>query len=201
MAPTLTALDTQAGSAMPFLLPSLPDATTGAMPADRRASNGPFWASKSQGPGHEKPPRLMLAAAIDQVDRSEYTKSRPRVRSKSKNSAQGPPPAPHAEPVTREKTCTEMIDASGATPVNEALRPAVMPATWVPWVHEGLIVHGAPDPGPVAVVGSAPGHTGVMPAGALSVEKQASATTLPARNGCEESTPVSSTATVWPAPV
>ena len=96
--------------------------------------------------------------------------------------------------LTRWNTLMAMMFAPGATPLGATdgpLAPATMPATCVPWkqpLSAGSQL--VPVPGPVAL--GAP--FGQPP-------KHASSTTRPARNGWLRSTPVSSTATVWPLPL
>src|SRR5262245_42521858 len=108
---------------------------------------------------------------------------------------------PHSPTLlTRENIWTAMIVASLATPLNVAFLPAAIPATWVPCRHSAR-GQGAAVPGPVAMVGSAPGHTPSKPLAALVLEKQASATTFDCKNGWVRSTPVSMMATVCPDPV
>src|SRR6267142_1797756 len=87
-----------------------------------------------------------------------------------------------------ENTWTAMIDASLAMPEKLCAGtafgplPAAMPATWVPWKQSSGAEQGAAAPVPVCV--SCPfGHAVVALSGAKVLEKQASWTTLPARNG------------------
>jgi hypothetical protein len=86
-----------------------------------------------------------------------------------------------------------------ATPEKVLPCPAAMPATWVPCLQAlAAYVQGTPEPAPIWV--EVP--LGQLPAPAARFEvKQASSTTLLAKNGWALSTPVSSTATTWPLPV
>src|SRR6185436_20508310 len=104
------------------------------------------------------------------------------------------------------------IFASLATPFGgspacwSVFKPAAMPATWVPCRQRfelplrQLKVSALAEPGPVCdcVV---LGHRLNRLAAGKALEKHASATTLPKRNSWSDLTPVSSTATAWPAPV
>src|SRR5262249_47117457 len=105
---------------------------------------------------------------------------------------------PHAVGLKEEKTWTAMMFAPLATPLKVPLSPAAIPATWVPCSHWNA-GHGAAEPGPGAVVGSAPGQIAVE--SAVVLEKHACATTRPPKNGWVASTPVSRMATASPAPV
>src|SRR4029079_13726205 len=90
-----------------------------------------------------------------------------------------------------------MSKASLSTPEKAAPFPAAIPATCVPWMQSDN-GHGIPDP--IAVLAEVPsGHTLVDRA--PDIEYKASEITFPRRNGCVLSIPVSSTATVHPAPV
>ena len=64
VAPTLTAVETHAGALSSLVEPSLPDATTVAMPTERRLSMNGLYSSASQVELNDPPPRLMLTAAI-----------------------------------------------------------------------------------------------------------------------------------------
>ena len=96
-----------------------------------------------------------------------------------------------------------MIFAARATPNRSGFEavnaPAAIPATCVPWKHCGTGPTGQflPVPGPTLCV-TPPGQKELAPP--PLVEKHASETTFPARNGCVLSTPVSSTATAQPPP-
>jgi hypothetical protein len=77
--PTLTALETHAGARTEPSRPSLPDATTVAMPAARSLSIAAIWAGKeaSQSDGNSPPSSgatrlamLMLTEAIARVERN-----------------------------------------------------------------------------------------------------------------------------------
>src|SRR5690349_12189499 len=97
-------------------------------------------------------------------------------------------------------TWTATMLADGATPVIVALRPAAMPATWVPWEQSSVNVQGRAAPVPTCWYWLL-GQRVVSPPEPPASEKQASAATRPPRNGCEASVPVSRTATAQPAPV
>jgi hypothetical protein len=60
VAPTLTALDTHAGALSWLVAPSFPEATTVAIPAERRLSINGLYGSSSQAELKSPPPRLML---------------------------------------------------------------------------------------------------------------------------------------------
>src|SRR6267142_2069406 len=64
VAPTLTAVETHAGALISLVDPSLPDATTVAMPTERRLSMKGLYSWSSQVALNDPPPRLMLTAAI-----------------------------------------------------------------------------------------------------------------------------------------
>src|SRR3712207_9313097 len=92
-----------------------------------------------------------------------------------------------------------MTVAAGATPGKVLACAAAMAATWGPWRQAlAACVQGAAEAAPIWVEVS----LGQLPAPAARFEvKQASSTTLLAKNGWALSTPVSSTATTWPLPV
>src|SRR5882762_4715569 len=69
LAPTLTALEIQAGELSALVKPSLPLATTVAMPAERSTSIAGLSGSSSHGPEELPPPRLMFAAAMAKLER------------------------------------------------------------------------------------------------------------------------------------
>src|SRR6478672_4764775 len=96
-----------------------------------------------------------------------------------------------AASVTIENTCTATMCAPLATPLNvwpaDAPLPAAMPATCVPCMQLSS-EHGAAAPAPNCWPVPFGQVDSLTPA--CVVEKQASAITLPARNGWLESTPV-----------
>src|SRR4028119_2814 len=87
------------------------------------------------------------------VFRGGWTRSKPAIVSLTKVPGQGSSPAfLQADPVTREKTCTDMMLALGATPEKSLPCPAAIPATWVPcWHPVGAYVQGAAESYPVWV--------------------------------------------------
>ena len=115
------------------------------------------------------------------------------------------------DPKSFENTWTARICAPGPTPVRgrtpaAAPLPAAMPATCVPWLHSskpdgnGSKEHGTAAPAPICVsvpFGQSPTPS---PVASVPLAKHASPTTLPAKNSCEPSTPVSRTATTVPVP-
>src|SRR5262245_9942894 len=70
VAPTLMALEMQAGAEMPSAKPSFPEAMTVAMPTERRLSIIAFLGSVSREVENLPSPRLMLIAAIFNVLRN-----------------------------------------------------------------------------------------------------------------------------------
>src|SRR5262245_303796 len=94
----------------------------------------------------------------------------------------------------------------GSPPCWLVFRPAAMPATCVPWsqifceplMQAAVSASAAPTP---VWLDPPPGHRVTCPPPPPAFEKQASAATLPLRNSWLDLTPVSSTATAWPAPV
>jgi hypothetical protein len=98
-------------------------------------------------------PRLRLTAAKSWVSTRANTRSRPLRMSESHAPMQGLGAGSHLKvPVNREKTCTAMMPAPGAIPVNGSVAssPAAIPATWVPWLQSAWL-HGTADPAPVCV--------------------------------------------------
>ena len=96
------------------------------------------------------------------------------------------------------RSAPRAIPENGAGGTAASPLPAAMPATWVPWKHTSN-VHGAAAPGPTCV--SVPSGQSPTPSATPSwLAKQASASTLPARNGCPPSTPVSRMAMTVPLP-
>src|SRR5207237_7143241 len=135
------------------------------------------------------------------------TRCSPAIMSEVKASAQGE--GKEKEEHVKElliivKIWTAMSLAPFATPENGATAPScpfptAIPATWVPWSQSGSTSHGRPDPS-TNEDSTPPGHTLVAKLLGLLVEKHASSTTFPPRNGWVLSTPVSSTATTVPPP-
>src|SRR4051794_33610048 len=102
--------------------------------------------------------------------------------------AQGVEVPQTAELENTENTWTAMIDASLAMPeklcAGTALGPlpAAIPATCVPWKQSPVAEQGVAAPVPICV--SCPfGHAVIALSAAKVLEKHASWTTLPARNG------------------
>src|SRR5262245_14513031 len=96
-----------------------------------------------------------------------------------------------------------MIDAPFATPENDLPAveplPAAIPATCVPWSHaHSAVEQVTPEAEPSC--SSWPCGQIVVLFGGTVLEKHASSTTFPWRNGWDELTPVSRTATTWPVP-
>src|SRR6516225_452358 len=81
--PTLTADEIHAGEVRADPEKLLPEATTLAIPSDRRLSILGFIGSLSQGAADKSPPRLMFAAAIRRCDATVATRSRPDIMSDS----------------------------------------------------------------------------------------------------------------------
>src|ERR671937_133489 len=79
VAPTLMAVEMQAGEFKLFVSPSLPAATTVAMPADRRLSMIAFVGSLSHAADDPPPPRLKFAATMLRVPRTASTRSSPAM--------------------------------------------------------------------------------------------------------------------------
>ena len=136
--PTLTADEIQAGDDSAVGEPSLPDATTVAIPAERSVSMIAFSGSASQYALNEPPPRLMLTDAMLRVPCTAYTRSRPAMRSEVYAPTHGVLNSPQSDTeMNLENTCTAMSWAPGATPENVtpavAPSPAAIPATCVPW--------------------------------------------------------------------
>jgi hypothetical protein len=75
--PTLIADEIQAGAASASVKPLLPEATTLAIPTERKLSIGAFSGSVSQLLVNLPPPRLMFTAAILNVLRNSNTRSSP----------------------------------------------------------------------------------------------------------------------------
>src|SRR5262245_5243754 len=135
-------------------------------------------------------PRLRLAAAMLNDERSEKTRLRAAMTSDVCAVENGP------------KTLMEMIWAPLAIPDEVfdmgaggggtafGALPAAMPATCVPWYL--LLFAGSAELVPFEEF-TPPGHP-------PPDTKHASETTLPARNGCDDSTPESMMATTHPVP-
>src|SRR5262249_33559743 len=134
---TLTADEIHAGEVSDDPETLLPEATTLAIPSDRRLSILGFIGSLSQGAADKSPPRLMFAAAIRRCDATVATRSRPDMMSDSYAERHGVAPSGHCvASMIWENTWTAINCAPLATPENGtppvAPFPAAMPATWVP---------------------------------------------------------------------
>src|SRR6201990_2638702 len=117
------------------------------------------------------------------------------MTSDSKARMHGAKPSQSLERLNRVKTLMAMRFASRATPEKLAPLPAAMPATCVPCLQPSSVsVQLTPEPDAV-VCEAPPGQSELVFSEELFVEKQASETTLPERNGCVLSTPVSRMAT------
>ncbi|MEZ5266194.1 MAG: hypothetical protein R2755_31390 [Acidimicrobiales bacterium] len=174
--------------------PLLPAATTVATLFFHSVDTAPARIESSQPAEVTSEARLRLAATSGRPSvlptASWLTWS--RAASTSEVRARGQLAAPPQEaPVAGENTWMATIDTSGATPREVPLAPTT-PATWVPCSQPSPQLQGRAAPAPIMVD---------WPLGQALFEKQASATTRPARAGWVPSTPESMTATARPAPV
>ena len=108
VAPTLTAVEIQAGLVRPPLKPSFPDATTVAMPTERRWSMMALRAlfAESQAAAsvkRELPPMLMFTAATSKVSLSVKTRSSAATWSEVNEAAHGDGPPAQMAPSKRVK--------------------------------------------------------------------------------------------------
>src|SRR5713101_5875245 len=191
--PTLTAEEIHAGELSFEVEPSLPAATTVAMPTERRLSTSGLIGSPSQLVLERAPPRLRLTDANVCWVRRLYTRSRPAMMSEFQARAHGGEGHWVETRVCREKTWTAMICAPLATPENAtpalAPLPAAIPATCVPCQHPGTL-SGQLTAEPAPSCCDCPfGQTDTDPKTLL--EKHASSRIRPAKNGWVLSTPVS----------
>lgn len=106
----------------------------------------------------------MFTAAIGSVPCSASTRSRARIWSLTKLSAQGALPVPQSSSEeNRENTCIATRSAPRATPKFGPVQslPATEPATCVPWSQPVTVVgQFVPEPGPV-IAGTPPGQSEV----------------------------------------
>src|SRR5207253_2840804 len=132
-----------------------PDATTVAMPTERRLSMMGLVGSPSHGEVNVPPPRLRFAEEKFLAPRRLYTLPSPAMMSDVQARMHGAEPPQSDELVNWEKTCTAMICAPFATPEKATPAPpplpAAMPATWVPCQQDDS-AQLAPAPGPVCCV-------------------------------------------------
>src|SRR5262249_37981087 len=105
-----------AGALRAFVKPSLPAATTVAIPTARRLSMMDLVGSLSHGAVKLLPPRLRFAEEKFRALRRLYTCSSPAMMSDVQARTQGAEPPQSEELVNCEKTCTAMICAPFATP-------------------------------------------------------------------------------------